>query len=62
MKHQFIKIGEIVSKENDAPSWRSLQGVKVGCPICGQIRNLFENGNVDLTNQGNGNCDKHTTE
>ena len=34
--------------------WEDEFGARVGCPICGEIRTVWANGEVEIEKQGNG--------
>ena len=55
MRHQFIEI-DTISRPDVAPgaqvTHRQVFGVKVCCPGCGEVRNLWPDGQVQVVVKG----------
>ena len=56
-KHQFVVMRE-TSKMPPAPATpgiiaRSISGVRTACALCGEIRDVFEDGTVQIVKSGN---------
>jgi len=66
-QHQFILIEQLTRKpkytkrinaadsepyELTGPTWRDEYGARVGCPLCGEIRVIWADGEVIIENTG----------
>lgn len=55
--HQFIFLEQITRRPqydaaNLVPVWRDDYGARVGCPLCGEIRVIWANGEVIIEYHG----------
>lgn len=63
-QHQFVEIEKVTRSgwDNKIDNPNVLIGVKVACAICGEVREVLENGRVDILIIGrNDNPDKPKT-
>lgn len=49
--HQFIKITPI-DRSKGVGRTEKILGVRVGCAYCGEVRDIWENGNADIISYG----------
>jgi len=52
-KHQFFEIHKVCEYENGSPIYRpKREGTRVGCALCGEVREVWSDGEVKIIVKG----------